>query len=511
MKAFEYARYSSDNQREESVDAQLRAIREYCSKNDIEIIGTYIDEAKTATNDDREDFQRMIADTAKIKVDCIIVHKLDRFARNRYDSAYYKHELKKNGAKVLSVLENLDGSPESVILESVLEGMAEYYSKNLAREVKKGKKENALQAKHNGGTPPLGYDVDAEQNYIVNEKESKTIKLIFDMYLNGYGYNTIVDTLNNEGHRTKKGNLFRKNSIHDILINKKYIGYYTHGLSAEPDENGKRNNHKKDNANAIIIPDAIPAIIDKEVFQMVQERRNSHLKPRMNKKRYYMLTGFLVCGLCGHAYTGNGTRRKNDHVKESIYTCANRSAKCQCKNKSIPQQEIEEYVVNHILTNVFSDEVLKQIIKNLVALYEQEYVGADDEKKNLSKLLTEVNKKIDLLLEAYMEGNVEKHLLKEKSKKLGDLKLLYEKQLRELESKTVIHFSEEMFREYMLKQRSNLINGTEQEKRKVLDTFLHKIFVYPDKFEIKCLVKTIDKMVEINHTVPYQWIKNNRY
>ena len=131
MKAAIYARYSSDNQREESIEAQVRAIKEYADKNGIIITKVYTDEAKSATTDNRPKFLEMIKDSEFRLFDAVIVHKLDRFSRDRYDSAYYKRVLKKNGVRLISVLEHLDDSPESIILESVLQGMAEYYSKNL--------------------------------------------------------------------------------------------------------------------------------------------------------------------------------------------------------------------------------------------------------------------------------------------------------------------------------------------------------------------------------------------
>lgn len=133
-KAVLYARFSSDNQREESIEAQLCAIHEYCERKGIVILHEYCDRAKSATTDNRPEFLQMISDAKNDEFDFVIVHKLDRFSRNRYDSAHYKKELKKAGVSVLSVLENLGDSPESIILESVLEGMSEYYSKNLARE-----------------------------------------------------------------------------------------------------------------------------------------------------------------------------------------------------------------------------------------------------------------------------------------------------------------------------------------------------------------------------------------
>jgi len=153
-----YARFSSDNQREESIDAQLRAMRDYCQRSGVVVTREYCDRARSATTDDRPEFLSMIADSKQRDFDFVVVHKLDRFSRNRYDSAYYKRELKKNGIVLLSVLEQVDDSPESIILESVLEGMSEYFSKNLAREVMKGMRESAMKCQAVGGRPLYGYN-----------------------------------------------------------------------------------------------------------------------------------------------------------------------------------------------------------------------------------------------------------------------------------------------------------------------------------------------------------------
>ena len=159
MRAVIYARYSSDNQREESIEGQLRDCNEYAKYNDIEIVGTYIDRAFSAKTDDRPDFQRMIADSGKKLFDLVLVWKLDRFARNRYDSAFYRYNLKKNKVKLVSVKENISDGPESIILESMIEGIAEYYSANLSQNVKRGFRENALKGKWNGGAVPIGYKI----------------------------------------------------------------------------------------------------------------------------------------------------------------------------------------------------------------------------------------------------------------------------------------------------------------------------------------------------------------
>jgi len=176
-----YARFSSEMQRDESIDAQIRAIEEYAKRNNIVVVGNYIDKAKSATTDNRPEFQQMIADAANNQFDVVLVHKLDRFSRNRNDSIAYRMQIKRHGVALISVLEYIDeGSPESIILESVLEAMVEYYSRNLARKVEKGKKENALKGKHVGGIPPLGYDLDrATMKLVINPHESECIRLIF--------------------------------------------------------------------------------------------------------------------------------------------------------------------------------------------------------------------------------------------------------------------------------------------------------------------------------------------
>lgn len=209
-KVAQYARFSSDNQRSESIDAQIRAMNQFCKQNHWQVVSTYTDEARSATTDNRPQFQQMIADSGKGLFDIVLVHKLDRFSRDRYDSAIYKKKLKKNHVKLCSVLERMDDSPESIMMEAVLEGMSEYYSKNLAREVMKGMNETALQCKHTGGCPPLGYDLDENRHLIINEQEAQAVRIIFQMFADGHGYTTIIDYLNAHGYKTKRGKMFGK-------------------------------------------------------------------------------------------------------------------------------------------------------------------------------------------------------------------------------------------------------------------------------------------------------------
>ena len=168
MTAVIYARYSSDNQREESIEGQIRECAAYAEKNGITIVKHYIDRAVSAKTDNRPEFQQMIKDSDKKLFDIVLVWKLDRFARNRYDSARYKTQLKKNGVKLVSATEIISEGPEGIILESVLESYAEYYSADLSEKVIRGMTENALKGKFTGGAIPFGYTINADRRFEID-------------------------------------------------------------------------------------------------------------------------------------------------------------------------------------------------------------------------------------------------------------------------------------------------------------------------------------------------------
>ena len=179
-----YARYSSELQREESIEAQEREIREYCDRNGYILLRFYEDRALSGKTADRKEFQEMIYDSKSGDFDAVVVHKLDRFSRSQLDTLTYQCILEENNVKLLSVLENLDNSPESKLLQAVMAGISEYYIGNLAREVEKGKKENAYKGNHVGGIPPLGYDVDkTTKKLVINETEALAVKKIYQMIL----------------------------------------------------------------------------------------------------------------------------------------------------------------------------------------------------------------------------------------------------------------------------------------------------------------------------------------
>jgi site-specific DNA recombinase len=320
--AFAYARYSSDHQRNESIDAQLRAIKKYATENNINIINSYIDEAKTGTTDNRPEFLKMFADIEKINIDLILIHKLDRFSRDKYDSAIYKKKLKDYNIILFSVTEKLGNTPEDIILESLLEGMNQYYVANLARETLKGLLENAHKAKHNGGTPPLGYDVNpGTKQYIINVVEAEAVRLIYKLYIKGYGYKRIADELNKRGFKTKTNRPFRINSLSSILENEKYNGTYIYNQTVQK-INGKRNNRVKKASDEVIrVEGGIPAIITKSTWEKAIIRRNLNKHSNHKKKNDYLLKSLIFCGYCGSKLVGNSRIAGRNKTPYVTYDC----------------------------------------------------------------------------------------------------------------------------------------------------------------------------------------------
>ncbi len=489
-KAVISARFSSDNQRDESIDAQVRAIEEYCKKNNIQIVKVFVDRAKSATSANRPEFQNMIkyceADTTGISM--VIVHKLDRFSRDKYDSAMYKQKLKVKGIRVVSVLENLDNSPESLILESVIEGMAQYYSANLAREVAKGQRENGLRAMHNGGDAPLGYDVTNNKRYAINKEEAQAVKIIFDMYINGYSYSNIIDKLNDLGYKTKRGNKFGKNSLYGILSNEKYTGVYVFNKTQRKGVNGKRNGHKQKSEDEIIkVEGGMPQIISKEVFLEAQEMMQKRKKTPGSHKAttLYILTGLIKCE-CGYAMQGNKRKDKygNDYIS---YRCGCRKQKRDCNNKEIKRDYLEEFVLTELEKHVLNDEAIPALSKELNKRLKTKSNDNHEMLNNLRNKLDKVNKEIENILTAIMSGIVNS-MLKDKLDELEQVKLNLDLKISELsiESNSVesVDITEEQIRSMFGKFKDFILTRNLPECKKFISDYVKEVVVYRDHIEV---------------------------
>jgi len=450
-----YARYSSDNQREESIEGQLRECNEFAIKNDIQIVGTYIDRALSAKTDNRPDFQRMIKDSAKGMFDTIIVWKLDRFARNRYDSAHYKSILRKNGVKVTSATETISDSAEGVLLESLLEGMAEYYSADLAEKVVRGLTENALKCKYNGGTLPIGYTIDSEQFFQLDPLTAPAVLLAFKSYAEGASMQEVTDQMNIKGIRTKRGGKISVNSVTRMLHNRKYIGEYSY--------------------RDIVQPGGIPAIVPQDLFDKVQERMAANKKAPAKHKAEdeYLLTTKLFCGKCGCLMVGeSGTSHMKNRVHR-YYKCASVKRHKGCDKKTVKKEWIEDITIEFIRKIVFDDNLISLICETAMEVQNRENTTLPLLKKQYGDTL----KSIDNLLNAMQQGILtpstkERMETLEKQKTELSIQIVKEEMMKPTISAEEIEAYFEQLRMLNFKRHDH--------RRRLIDTFINKIVLFDD-------------------------------
>ena len=470
-----YTRYSSHNQNDQSTTGQMEVCKKFCEQNHYNIVGEYKDEAKSGTKDDREQFLKMIKDSEKGTFQGIVVYQLDRFARNRYDSATYKARLKKNNVRVMSARENINDDASGILMESVLEGMAEYFSAELGQKVKRGMKINADNCFYNGGTIPLGYkivEVESQfkdslgrkvkkKKFAIDEDNAPVIKMIFKMYLNGSTMAEIIRYLNKNNMKTAYGNIFNKNSIRGILTNKRYNGIYSY--------NGKD------------IKNGIPQIIDDKTFDLVQEKMgvNKKAPARARAKTDYLLTTKLFCGHCKEMMTGTSGTSKSGKL-HCYYGCVGTRKKI-CNKKNVQKEFIEDLVVEkarELLTderiNTISDAVIEMAKKD------KENSGIKRLNKNIKELEKQKNNLFDSLKICEIES-VKKSIFEEIAK--------LDEQVSNLKSELVIEEGKcinitKTQVKFFLSQIKNGNIDDEYYKKLIINTLIDKVFLYDDSILI---------------------------
>ena len=471
MKGVIYARYSSDSQREESIEGQLRECKAFAEKNDIQIVETYIDRALSARTDRRPDFQRMIGDSAAKNFDAVIVWKLDRFARDKFDSAYYKRILKNNGAKVISATEAISDGAEGILLESILEGMAEYYSAELSEKIIRGLTENALKCKYNGGTLPLGYVIDSEQYYQLAPLTAPAVLDAFTRYADGSSMQEIADELNLKGVRTNRGNKITINVIARMLHNRKYIGEFK----------------QKD----IVKPGGIPAIVTEELFDRVQKRMTANKKvPAKHKAEdEYLLTTKLFCGKC-HSYMVGESGTSHSSQVHRYYKCVSVKKHRGCDKKTVKKDWIENLVIEQIKSVVFNDELIESIADAIMELQGQESTTLP----LLRKQYADTQKAIDNMLNAIQQGILTpstKERLESLEKKKNELsvEIVKEEMARPTITKDQIVFWLHRFRKLDTKKR--------EHRRRLIDSFVNAVYLYDDRMIITFNYKDGSKTITL--------------
>lgn len=492
IKGVAYARYSSDRQREESIEAQLRKIHEYADRNNIVIIKEYIDRAISGKYDyNRVELKNMLKDSEKHLFEVLLVDKVDRFARNRYDAAMNKHKLKENGVKVKYVSQQISDSPEGVMMEAMLEGMAEYYSSNLATETIKGLKENAYDCRHCGGKPPLGYDVDPQtRRYVTNNNEANIIKIIYRMYQDGSGYTEIINYLNSKGYKTKYGSTFGKNSIYEILRNEKYTGTYIFN-KAPREFKGKKNKRVRNNEDDIIkIEGGMPVIIEFDEWKAVQNKMDSKKKPGRKSNEIYLLSGSLHCGVCGSAMTADTRYLKNREQTYCYYRCYKNNGKNNCNLQAWSRDDLEAMVLSELESKFFSKDNINNMVEKIYNYYADLSSDLNKDIRLLRHDLEGIDRKINNIVEALSDGQILQSL-KNKLKDLEDQRIIMESQIEEKELTIKFQIpSREVIYKY-IKNSGNFKSLNRTELKSLVNAYIKDITIYPDRVDVDIFVNIV--------------------
>lgn len=460
-----YARYSSDNQTEQSIEGQLRVCEQYAKNNDILILKTYIDRAMTGTNDNRPDFQQMIKDSASKEWQNIIVYKLDRFSRNKYETAKYKKILKDNGVKLISAMENIPDTPEGIILESLLEGMAEYYSAELSQKVKRGMNETRLKGNFTGGTIIYGYNVE-NHKVVINEEQAEVVRFIYEQYALGVYVKDIIQKLN-EKHIYNRGKPFARNTIYNILKNEKYSGVYRH--------------------NNEVFENMYPRIVSQDIYDKVRKKTSQNHYGKRSIEVVYLLRNKLKCGYCGEPISAEcGTSSKGN--KRRYYKCLGKKRHTtNCNKQTLRKEILENFVIDILLKELNKPQTIEKMISNILKVQENMESG-NSLLTSLYKEKTETQNTLNNIMKAVEQGvvnNTTNKRMIELENKLEDI----ERQIIVEKSKTNFKLTKEDIVTY-------LNDALKLEPQLLINYIVNQIILFDDKMQIyfnSPTIKTTDE------------------
>ncbi len=503
-----YCRFSSDQQKETSIEAQKRFINDFAIINGYKIVDWYIDRAYSGKTVNRPDFQRMLNDVSagNAEFEVVLVHKMDRFSRNASDALKYKDLLQDYGIKLVSTVEKIKNDPNGKLLFGIMSNINQYYIDNLSTEVMKGLREIALQKKWTGGIPPLGYDV-INQELVINDTEAVVVRKIFEMSAEGNGYNTIIKTLNEKGYLTKAGRPFGKNSLYSILNNEKYKGTYIFNKCSRRNSENKRNSHKyKDESEIIRIENGVPAIVSEELWNKANVSRKMSSKISTNAKNDYLLTGLMYCGECGAKFHGNHRLYKDRGY--NTYRCNKRTNQQKCNCKEIRADYLESFVIDNLLKYFTEPEIVTIITeetnKKIKALLNEDREDIKHAKNSLNGLEVARNNLVDAIAQqGYSQTLSDK--LNSIEKQMADYKAMIDEAEKKKEN---ISVSEDDIKKRVNALKQCMLNTDNINKTKLLlRSYIEKIII--DNNNVKIIYKVAstfkydntDYEVSYNHTV----------
>ena len=458
-----YYRYSGGSgQTEQSIEGQRRDCEAWARSHGLKICREYVDRHISGKTDNRERFQEMMEDSDKHAFDILICWKTDRLARNRYDSAIYKNRLRKNGVKIVYAAESSVDGPEGIILEGLMESLAEYYSAELSQKLRRGIRESALKCHSLGGYHALGLTANKNHEYVIDEKQAPTVRYIFEQYAAGQAAAAIVADLNSKGKRTATGGSFNKNSILRIVTNEQYIGTYI------------------SKAHNVRVENAIPAIIDRELWDKVQLMVKLNREGRAPKsvRANYMLSGKLFCKLCDSTMKGiSGTGKHGD--KHYYYSCSGRTEH-QCEKHNIEKNYLENLIVSATADYILAPGKLEEIADRVIAVQLSDQRKENPEKKMLEAELSENVRKQDNIMRAIEDGTGSARL----AARLHDLEeqesvLRYQLAAIEEPAPAPVYDRDQLV--FMLSQfQRGPDEQDELYKQRLIDTFIHSVYLTDD-------------------------------
>jgi len=480
IRAVAYCRFSSEQQRGGySIEAQVDAIKSYCSSKGYSLGEVYIDEARSARSDKRPRFQDMILDSKSGVFDVVVVHKLDRFSRNRTDFAIYGNLLKNRGIRVESVTEKLDpDAPESIILQSVIEGMAEFYSANLGRETKKGLYERASKGLVSGKVS-LGYRRGADGHFEIDAEAAKLVASLFSRLASGERFSDVVRDLKSRMVRGANGKVFTHQSLERLIANPCYVGDYRFGDK--------------------VFQNVIPPIVSRETFALANAKMSEHDSPHFPKHRAeeYGLTGLAYCGECGSRLTGHSSKNRQG-IMVSYYRCIG-SSNSKCSLPMIKKDLLEMKVIDALRKAFIEGDgsSLQPIADGVNARIKA--LSSSDDAELLKKSKSAEESKRSRLLDAYLAGAVDLAVFKERDLALQAELAKIEARLSaismSLPDAVSVENLQAAFKYYFLKYEKG---ATSSDRARLFSIFVSKVIVYKDRLTVywKLTPKPSESMCE---------------
>lgn len=487
-----YIRYSDHKQDDGfSVEYQIAEIDEFLYRNGLELHKHHIDQAITAKQvAGREAFFELVQDVKDGLVDIIVVYKLNRIFRNAYESQKYRKLFKKYGVKLMSVTQQIDEDTSAGrLMTNVLSDIDQYQSETISDHVKSSMREMARQGYFTGGTVPFGYTLDVIENgkktrkkYKPEENEKAVVQKIFQLYADGYSLRYLQQYLTENGFKTRQGKQFGITTIARMLGNDFYIGTLRYSTQGYED---------------IIIENAVPPIIDADLWRKVQERKNANkqITPR-KRKRLYALTGKIYCGLCGNHFFGmqSGSKQKGKYYAYRYYVCAKRKNYQACECDRIRKDHIENAVLQEIKKRVLNDDAIKRLSTEIAALCSNSPTELSNERKTLLKRKLTIEKQLDKLLEMRLAGEMSADILKKKSVGLEAELAEIKNNLFSIDERIKNSVTAESVEKYLRSMLDHAESTDDEILKHLYDNFVDKIVIDNERVDVSLIVRPIGRV-----------------